>query len=82
MYSQNLCCSFRYLVNKTLGFGVDFSVLLFPLGKLETFKHAEMLWGCCKAAYLSAGVFIVEEEIMALIKHGISKACGSLEDAM
>lgn len=69
-----MCCSFRYLVNKTLGFGVDFSVLLFPLGKLETFKHAEMLWGCCKAAYLSAGVFIVEEEIMALIKHGISKA--------
>lgn len=44
--------------------------------------HADTMegGGCCEAAYLSAGLFL--EEIMALIKHGISKACGSLEDAM
>lgn len=38
--------------------------------------------GCCKAAYLNADTGGGVEEIMVLIKHGISKACGSLEDAM
>lgn len=37
---QNLCCLFRYLINTILGFGVDFSTLLFSSEKLETFKDA------------------------------------------
>ena len=37
---QNLCYLFHYLINKILGFGVDFSALLSSLEKLETFKHA------------------------------------------
>lgn len=44
--------------------------------------HADVMRGVvvCKATYPSAGLFL--EEIMVLIKHGISEACGSLEDAM
>lgn len=56
------------------------------LFSVENLKHLTMHadamgqgW-CCKAAYLGAGIFFVGE-IMTLIEHGISKACGSLEDA-
>lgn len=59
---QNLYYLFHYLINKILGFGVDFSTLLFSL---ENWKCSNMHAGmrgdcccCCKAAYLSAGGFL------------------------
>lgn len=81
---QSSCYLFHYLIKKILGFGVEFSTLLFSV---ENWKHLTM-----RADMMGAGVVLqgclsecwdfFVEEIVALIKHGISKACGSLEDAM